>query len=83
MSVDERVLGVIQSIYDAALDESRWPETLSHLSDITGSQAATFWVLDGSEGPRLPLFNYINLDRAFIQEYGRISFCRLRRLDGR
>jgi DNA-binding CsgD family transcriptional regulator len=69
MSFDERVLGVIQSIYDAAMDESRWPDTLRNLSDITGSQAATFWVLDGSAGPRLPTFTYINLDPAFIQEY--------------
>jgi len=69
VSVDQRLLAVIQAIYDAAADETRWPETLKELSEFTGSQAATFWVLDGSERPRLPLFTYINLDPGFVQEY--------------
>ncbi|HJQ81563.1 MAG TPA: hypothetical protein VJ828_16495, partial [Lacipirellulaceae bacterium] len=51
------------------MDETRWPEALEELSNLTGSQAATFWVLDGSEQPRLPTFTYINLDPAFVQEY--------------
>ena len=69
MSFDQRMLAVIQAVYDAAMDEARWPEALKELSDFTGSQAATFWVLDGSEQPRLPTFTYINLDPAFVQEY--------------
>ena len=69
MSFDQRMLAVIQAVYDAAMDEARWPEALKELSDLTGSQAATFWVLDGSEQPRLPTFTYINLDPAFVQEY--------------
>jgi DNA-binding CsgD family transcriptional regulator len=69
VSLDQRLLTVIGAIYDAAVDEARWPEALKQLSDITGSQAATFWVLDGSEQPRLPTFTYHNLDPAFIQEY--------------
>jgi len=69
VSFDRRALEVIQTIYDAALDETRWPGALKELSDLTGSQAATFWVLDGSEQPRLPTFTYINLDPAFVQEY--------------
>ena len=69
MSLDARLLAVIQAIYDAAADETRWPETLKELSEFTGSQAATFWVLDGSERPRLPLFTFINLDPGFVQEY--------------
>jgi DNA-binding CsgD family transcriptional regulator/PAS domain-containing protein len=69
VSFDQRVLAVIQAIYDAAVDESRWPEALKQLSNLTGSQAATFWVLDGSEQPRLPTFTYINLDPPFVQEY--------------
>src|SRR5678815_5418692 len=39
------------------------------MSEFTGSQAATFWVLDSSERPRLPTFMAINLDPAFIKEY--------------
>lgn len=69
MSFDQRALEVIEKIYDAAIDESRWPEALQELNDLTGSQAATFWVLDGSEQPRLPTFTYINLDPAFVQDY--------------
>lgn len=69
MSFDRRALEVIQTIYDAALDETRWPQALKELGELTGSQAATFWVLDGSEQPRLPTFTYINLDPAFVQDY--------------
>jgi DNA-binding CsgD family transcriptional regulator len=53
MSLDERVHGVIQSLYDAAMDEAVWPEALKKLTDVTGSQVASFWVLDSSEKPRL------------------------------
>jgi DNA-binding CsgD family transcriptional regulator/PAS domain-containing protein len=69
VSLDQRLLAVIQAIYDAAVDETRWPGALKELSEFTDSQAATFWVLDGSEEPRLPTFSYVNLDPAFIQEY--------------
>lgn len=69
MPLDERMLDVIQALYDAAMEEARWPQALRQLSDLTGSQAATFWVLDGSDQPRLPTFTYINLDPGFVQEY--------------
>lgn len=69
MSRDTRLLAVIQAIYDAAADEARWPEALKELCEFIGSQAATFWLLDGAERPRLPLFTYINLDPGFVQEY--------------
>jgi DNA-binding CsgD family transcriptional regulator len=69
MAVDARVLGVIEALYDAAADETLWPKALQELSDLTESQAATFWVLDGSDQPRLPTFNFINLDPAFVQHY--------------
>ena len=69
MSVDERVLGVVDSLYAAATDKALWSAALTGLIDLTGSQAASFWVLEGSEEPRLSTFIYINLDPAFIQEY--------------
>lgn len=69
MAIDERMLGVIEAIYDAAMDELRWPDALQKLNDLTGSLAASFWVLDGSPQPRLPTFNCINFDPAFIAEY--------------
>ncbi len=69
MSIDARVHDVIETVYKAALDECHWSEALKKLADITDSQAATFWVLDGAEQPRLPTFIYTNLDPRFIEEY--------------
>jgi DNA-binding CsgD family transcriptional regulator len=69
MSVDATVLRIIEALYDAALDETRWPDTLQQLTELTGSQGATFWVLDGSDEPRLPTFTYVNFDPAFVREY--------------
>jgi DNA-binding CsgD family transcriptional regulator len=69
MSSSERMLAVIEAFYDAALDEALWPNALKQLTDISGSQAASFWVLDGSETPRLPTFICINVDTAVIKEY--------------
>src|SRR4051812_20677867 len=69
MSPSAPILTVIETLYDAALDESLWPKALHQLTDFTGSQAATFWVLDGSDQPRLPTFVYVNLDPAFVQDY--------------
>jgi DNA-binding CsgD family transcriptional regulator/PAS domain-containing protein len=69
MSIDERVLAVIQALYDTAMDETLWPGALKELTDLTDSQGASFWVLDGSEQPRLPTFSYINFDPYFIEKY--------------
>jgi len=69
MSLHERTLDVIQAFYDAAMDESLWRGALESLCDVTGSQAASFWVLDGSEEPRLPTFICINFDMSSIKEY--------------
>ncbi len=69
MSVDERVLGAIQALYDAALDENLWPQALQKLVEITGSQGASFWTLDGAEQPRLPILTTFNFDDRFIRAY--------------
>ena len=69
MAVDERVLRVVQVLYDAALDESLWPSALQGLTKLTGSQAASFWVLDNFEHIRLPSFTSINFDPVAIREY--------------
>jgi DNA-binding CsgD family transcriptional regulator/PAS domain-containing protein len=69
MALDERVLAVIDAMYDAAVDDARWPEALEQLTDVTGSQGASFWVLDASAQPRLPTFTAINFDPTFIGEY--------------
>src|SRR4051794_31109871 len=69
MSSQERMLAVIEAFYDAALDETRWPSALQQLTDVSGSQAASFWVLDGSQTPRLPTFICLNVDPAAVKEY--------------
>src|ERR1700720_3779199 len=69
MSIDERVHTVIRALYDAAMDEALWPEALKRVTDLTGSQGASFWVLDSSERPRLPTFTTVNFDPKFIEEY--------------
>jgi DNA-binding CsgD family transcriptional regulator len=69
MSVHERTLDVIGAFYDAAMDETLWRGALERLCDLTGSQAASFWVLDRSEQPRLPTFICVNFDMSSIKEY--------------
>ena len=48
---------------------SLWPVALSEVAGLTNSQAASFWVLDGSVGPRLPTFISFNFDLKIIDEY--------------
>jgi len=69
MLIDVRVLSVIQALYDAATDESLWPKALQELTDITGSQGASFWVLDSSGPPRLPTLITYNFDLGFVKKY--------------
>lgn len=69
MSIDDRMLGVIQALYDAALDESLWPAALQQLTAFTGSQSATFWSLESSDEPRLPILTVFNFDLSFMKEY--------------
>jgi DNA-binding CsgD family transcriptional regulator len=69
MDVDSRALAVIESLYDAAMNDALWPTALQRLTDFTGSQSATLWLLDGSEQPRLPLLLTYNFDDAFMHAY--------------
>src|SRR5690242_4112132 len=69
MSVDERVLAVIEALYDAAADHACWPAALSSLTAFMESEAATFWVMTTSDTPQLPLFTYIDLELAFVDDY--------------
>jgi DNA-binding CsgD family transcriptional regulator len=69
MGIDKRVLDAIEAVYEAALDETLWHGALQKLADATGSQAASFWLLDGSDQPRLPMFSFINFDPQLIREY--------------
>jgi PAS domain-containing protein/DNA-binding CsgD family transcriptional regulator len=69
MLLDDRLLAVIETLYDAALDETLWPRALQALTEYTGSQAATFWTLDNAPQPTLPLLTTFNFDPAFMREY--------------
>jgi DNA-binding CsgD family transcriptional regulator len=69
MALDERTLAVIEAFYDAALDEKLWRSALQQVTELSGSLGASFWVLDGSEAPRLSTFVTINFDPAAIKEY--------------
>ena len=69
MLINERVLTVIQVLYDAALDETIWPKALQELVALTGSLAASFWTLESSQQPRLPIFTTFNFDDQFIRNY--------------
>lgn len=62
------ILAIIDAFYDAALDESLWPDAMERLTAFTGSQAATFWVLN-STNASLPTFTHINFDPRIIEEY--------------
>jgi len=69
MRIDEQALDAIEAVYEAALDDTLWQGALQKLADATGSQAASFWLLDASGPPRLPTFSFINFDPQLIQEY--------------
>ena len=69
MILHERTLAVIEAFYDAALDETLWPSALKQITELSGSLGASFWVLDGSEAPRLSTFVTVNFDSAAIKEY--------------
>lgn len=63
MSTGKETLSVIESFYSAALEESLWPAALDRLTALMDSQAASLWVLDGSDRPRLPTFVCRNFDQ--------------------
>ncbi len=69
MPLSDRMAALTEAFYDAALDETLWPSALKGLMDFTRSQAASFWVLDRSPGPRLPTFVYLNFDPTVIEQY--------------
>lgn len=70
MSLDSRVLPLIELLYEAAVDETLWPKALERLADLTASQAATFWTLESSGGrPQLPVFASFNFDSRFTRDY--------------
>jgi DNA-binding CsgD family transcriptional regulator/PAS domain-containing protein len=68
-SRSDRTLTAIAALYDAALDERLWPDALAKLTQLSASQASSFWVLDNSQGSRLSTFLSINFDARAIADY--------------
>jgi hypothetical protein len=46
MEESEQVSSLVGDIYDAALDETRWPSALSKLADFVGGPAAALYAKD-------------------------------------
>jgi len=65
----DRAFATITALYDAALDPAFWPEALARLTELTGSQASTFWVLDAGSGSLHPTFVSINFDQRVVDDY--------------
>lgn len=68
-TLSERTLATIAAVYDAALDEKLWPAALSKLTQLTGSQASSFWVLDGHNRSLHPTFVVVNFDQRAVDDY--------------
>lgn len=68
-TISDRTLATIAALYDAALDQSLWPVALANLTQLTGSQASTFWVLDAGSASLHPTFVSINFDKRAVDDY--------------
>lgn len=69
MAIDDDILALITSIYDAAIDETLWPETIQRLISVLDCPAASFCIIDRSDQPRMPIFIPVNFRRDHIDEY--------------
>lgn len=65
----EQTLEAIASLYDAALNEALWPEALAQLTELSNSQASTFWLLDSGARSLHPTFVAINFDQRVVDDY--------------
>lgn len=65
----DQTLAAIGALYDAALDDSLWPEALDQLTRLTDSQASTFWLLDADSRSLHPTFVSINFDQRVVDDY--------------
>ena len=65
----DRSHAAVAALYDAALDASLWPDALRILTELTASQASSFWVLDSTAESCLPTFVTINFDKSMVDEY--------------
>jgi len=68
-SVEDGLLAVIEALYAAAIDSQLWLAALRSLVDFTDSHAATLWVMDSTDVPRLPSLVSFNFESGFMQQY--------------
>jgi len=64
-----RTLATVASLYEAAFDYRLWSVALNQLTQLTGSQASTFWALDAASRTLHPTFVSINFDRRAVDGY--------------
>jgi DNA-binding CsgD family transcriptional regulator len=64
-----RTLATVTALYEAALDYRLWSVALDQLTQLTGSQASTFWALDAESRTLHPTFVSINFDRRAVDDY--------------
>ena len=69
VSVDQTTLAVIEKLYAAAMDESRWQDVMQEYLVLTDSVAATFCAIDASDKPRFAAFTWLNFEQGFMDEY--------------
>ncbi len=66
---NQQLLDIVAGLYDAALDESRWPEVMKCICDHTESRDMAILLLDHSTG-LVPLFmSTVGLPEDFKVEY--------------
>lgn len=67
MEMTEQQLSLVADIYDAALDDSRWPATLRSIVDMAGGQSGGL-VRIGAAGEPV-IAHAVGVDPAYIQSY--------------
>jgi DNA-binding CsgD family transcriptional regulator/PAS domain-containing protein len=65
---EESFLDVVSRVYDAGLDASLWPDTLSAISDLFGAEQINLRIIDPSSR-RLERYYAINRDPYWVQAY--------------
>ena len=67
MELNEKLLSLVGDIYDAALDDSRWPSTLRCIVDIAGGQSGGL-VRIGAAGEAV-IAHAVGVEPAYVQSY--------------
>ena len=66
MSIDQKVLDTLDTIYAAASDTGLWAQVIHQVMGVVESQAASFCVIDTSDPLSMPVFHYINAEKRLV-----------------